>query len=310
MIKTKKNIDIGIDIRGDFALLVGKDDVLPLLSHRKNNSNKGNYGYVGIMGGCTEYSGAVKLSNLALSALRAGAGVSRLIIPESITASVSPYILESTLMPLCDRDGHIVFDREKIDAALFHLASLAVGMGWGESEENAKILSYILENYSIPLLIDADGLNTLSKLDKEILKHTKCSVVLTPHPKEFERLCGVPVKEILSSPVGYAKRFAEEYDVILLLKGASTVVCGKDGTYIVDRGCPGMASAGSGDVLSGILAGMLGYTECSALAVACGAYIAGIAGEMAQKEYTDIAMTSSDTVKMIPKAVKYIRGEE
>ena len=310
VIKTKKNIDIGIDICGDFALLVEKDDVLPLLSHRKNNSNKGNYGYVGIMGGCTEYSGAVKLSNLALSALRAGAGVSRLIIPESITESVSPYILESTLMPLCDRDGHIVFDREKIDAALFHLASLAVGMGWGESEENAKILSYILENYSIPLLIDADGINTLSKLDKEILKYTKCSVVLTPHPKEFERLCGVPVKEILSSPVGYAKRFAEEYGVILLLKGASTVICGKDGTYIVDRGCPGMASAGSGDVLSGILAGMLGYTECSALAVACGAYIAGIAGEMAQKEYTDIAMTSSDTVKMIPKAVKYIRGEE
>ena len=256
VIKTKRNIDIGIDIRGDFALLVSKDDVLPLLSHRKNNSNKGNYGYVGIMGGCTEYSGAVKLSNLALSALRAGAGVSRLIIPESITESVSPYILESTLMPLCDRDGHIVFDKEKIDASLFR------------------------------------------------------SVVLTPHPKEFERLCGVPVKEILSSPVGYAKCFAKEYGVILLLKGASTVICGKDGTYIVDRGCPGMASAGSGDVLSGILAGMLGYTECSALAVACGAYIAGIAGEMAQKEYTDIAMTSSDTVKMIPKAVKYIRGEE
>jgi NAD(P)H-hydrate epimerase len=137
----------------------------------------------------------------------------------------------------------------------------------------------------------------------DILKNTKCRVVLTPHPKEFERISGVAVSEILASPVEHAERFARENGVILLLKGASTVITDGESTFICDRGSAGMATAGSGDVLSGILTGLLGYMECSPTTVALGAYIAGRAGELAAKEYTETAMLAGDTAKMIPKVL-------
>ena len=304
VIKSKKNIDIGIDLKGASAVQAGKELFLPLLSPRKNNSNKGTYGYVGIIGGCTEYSGAVKLANMGACALRAGCGVAKLIVPASIAGSVAPYVLESTLCPLPDEAGHILFDKNAIDGAAARLAALAVGMGWGESAENEKILEYLLAEKALPLIIDADGLNTLAKMDKNLLKTTKCRVVLTPHPKEFERISGVSVSEVSQSPVEYAENFAREYGVILLLKGASTIVTNGEKTYICDRGSAGMATAGSGDVLSGVLAGLLGYMEHSPLTVALGAYLAGAAGELAAAEYTEMGMTAGDTARAIPKAWK------
>ena len=304
LIKSKVNIDIGIGIRGKYAMLVEKEDLLPLLAPRKNHSNKGTYGYVGIIGGCVEYSGAVKLANMGACALRAGCGVAKLIVPESIALSVAPFLLESTLCPLRDDLGHILFDKEKIDSATDRLACLAVGMGWGASPENEKMLSYILSEKAMPLIIDADGLNALAKMDKTLLKNTKCRVVLTPHPKEFERLSGIAVCDVQKDPIEYAEKFARENGIILLLKGAATVITDGETTYIVDRGCAGMATAGSGDVLSGILAGLLGYMEYSPLTVALGAYIAGRAGELAADKNTEIAMTAGDTASMIPLVLK------
>jgi NAD(P)H-hydrate epimerase len=304
VMREKKNIDIGIEIRGEYAILAEKADFLPHIKPRLNHSNKGTYGYVGIMGGCREYSGAVKLAGLGASALRAGCGVAKIIVPESIAASVAPWILEATLLPMREEAGHIIFDTVAIDSALSGLAALSVGMGWGKSHENAKILEYILSEKEIPLIIDADGLNTLAGMDKNLLKNTKCRVVLTPHPKEFERISGIPVAVVLSNPVESAKAFAREYGVILLLKGASTVVTDGEIAYICERGSAGMATAGSGDVLSGVLTGLLGYMEYSPRTVALGAYLAGAAGELAAEEYTSIAMTAGDTARMLPMAWK------
>ena len=301
VMRERKNIDIGIEIRGEYALLAEKETFLPYIKPRANNTNKGTYGYVGIMGGCREYSGAVKLAALGASALRSGCGVAKIIVPESIAAAVAPYVLEETLLPLADNAGHTLFDKAAIDGALAGLASLSVGMGWGKSAENARILEYVLTEKALPLIIDADGLNTLAHMDKDLIRRTACRVVLTPHPKEFERISGVPTSEILKNPVEHAKAFAREYGVILLLKGASTVVTDGDETYICDRGSAGMATAGSGDVLSGVLTGLLGYMEYSPRTVALGAYLAGAAGELAAKEYTEIAMTAGDTARMLPK---------
>lgn len=304
MMHEKKNIDIGIEIRGEYAFLAEKEDFLPYIKTRANNSNKGTYGYVGILGGCREYSGAVKLAGLGASALRCGCGVAKIIVPESIASAVAPYVLEETILPLADKAGHMFFDQAAIDGALAGLSALSVGMGWGKSEENAKILEYILAEKAIPLIIDADGLNTLARMDKNLLANTACRVILTPHPKEFERISGVPTAEILQNPVEYAQIFARKYGVILLLKGASTIVTDGDITYICDRGSAGMATAGSGDVLSGVLTGLLGYMEYSPRTVALGAYIAGIAGELAAEAYTPIAMTAGDTARMLPKVWK------
>ena len=308
IMRTKKNIDIGIEIRGEYALLAEKADFIPHINPRLNCSNKGTYGYVGIMGGCREYSGAVKLAAMGASALRAGCGVAKIIVPESIASYVAPWILESTLLPMRDEAGHIVFDRKALDSALAGLVALSVGMGWGKSAENAKILEYILAEKALPLIIDADGLNTLASMDKNLLKNTACRVVLTPHPKEFERISGVPVAEVLEKPAECAKAFAREYGVIVLLKGASTVVTDGEVTYISERGSAGMATAGSGDVLSGVLTGLLGYMEYSHLTVALGAYLAGSAGELAAEEYTAFAMTAGDTARMLPKAWKELIG--
>ncbi|MBE6666509.1 MAG: NAD(P)H-hydrate dehydratase [Ruminococcaceae bacterium] len=300
----KKNIDIGIEIRGEYAILAEKEDFLPYIKPRVNNSNKGTYGYVGIMGGCREYSGAAKLAGLGASALRSGCGVAKIIIPESIATAVAPYVLEETLLPLADQAGHMLFDKIAIDSALTGLSALSIGMGWGKSEENAKILEYILSEKALTLIIDADGLNTLAHMDKSLLTNTACRVVLTPHPKEFERISNVPTAEISENPVEYAKTFARKYGVILLLKGTSTVVTDGDLTYICDRGSAGMATAGSGDVLSGVLSGLFGYMEYSPRTVALGAYLAGMAGELAAEEYTPIAMTAGDTARMLPKVWK------
>ena len=306
VMREKKNIDIGIEVRGEYAILAEKEDFAKLLKPRLNASNKGSYGYVGIMGGCREYSGAVKLAAMGASALRSGCGVAKIIVPESIAASVAPWLLEATLLPMRDEAGHIIFDKAALDAALSGLAALSVGMGWGKSPENAKILEYILAEKELPLIIDADGLNTLAGMEKSLLKSAKCRVVLTPHPKEFERISGVPVAEVLENPVENAKAFARKYGVILLLKGASTVVTDGEVTYICDRGSAGMATAGSGDVLSGVLTGLLGYMEYSPLPVALGAYLAGSAGELVAEEYTQIAMTAGDTAKMLPKVWKLL----
>ena len=275
--------------------ILKKKDIKNIFPKRDENSNKGDFGYVGIMGGSIEYSGAVKLANLSLASLTSGAGVVRVIIPKEIVNGVMPYLLEQTLFTIESIDGHMIFDKEKI------------GMGWGEGKDNKKILTYILENYEIPVIIDADGLNTLAKMDKEILNKTKCKVILTPHLKEFQRISGYDFEEIKKKPEELALEFTKKYNVILLLKGHKTIVTnGKEG-YIVEKGCPGMATAGSGDVLSGILVGILGYNSPCVLSVAAGAYLAGLAGEIAENKLNDISMKASDTIANIPEAINEIR---
>lgn len=298
-----KRVDLGLPRTSYDLALAEEVDFIGMFGERKRNSHKGAYGYVSILGGCAEYSGAVKLANLALSALKCGCGVSQLIVPASLVQSVSPYLLESTLYLLPDRDGHALFDPEKLSQALSGKKALAVGMGWGSSPENEKILNWILENLDLSLVIDADGLNTLSKMDRRLLSSYRGQVILTPHPKELERLTGIPMPEILQNPLEIAKKYAKETGVILLFKGATTIVTDGENTRLVDRGCPGMATAGSGDVLSGILAGLLGYLPATLETVALGAMLAGIAGELAEAEAGSASMTSSDTVKKIPQAV-------
>ena len=282
-------------------------DLKEIFKERKKESHKGMFGTVGIMGGSVEYSGAIKLSSMSAAAVRSGAGIVRVIVPESIVNSVSPYLLEQTLYPLkCDLNNHITSDNN-LEEALKGLKALALGMGWGKSNEYTKIIDYIIKNFSGKLLIDADGINTLSQMDLNILKNTPNQIILTPHLKEFERLTKINVEKIKQNSIQIAKDFAKKYNVILLLKGATTIVTDGEKVYLIKKAVPGMATAGSGDVLSGILVGMLGYQDANILTVASGALLACIAGEFAQKKYTDISMKAQDTIENIPTAIKYIR---
>ncbi len=302
------NIDIGIELTDAPYFLMEDSDAAALLSPRPSFSNKGTYGYVTLIGGCLEYSGAVKLANLSASAMRAGAGVVKLAVPRSLCSGIMPYILESTLYPLSERDGAIKFDENEIQGALNGVKAVAIGMGLGQRGDNEKIIEYILENYELPVVIDADGLNTLAKMDRRIIKDSECTVVLTPHLKEFERLCGVPMAQIQENPIEYAREYAKSVGAIVLLKGQTTVITNGDTVILSNTGCAGMATAGSGDVLSGIIAALCASRPDALMAVAVGAYINGMAAELAQAEYGDISMIASDTVKYIPDAIKTLKG--
>ena len=303
VIKKLVNVDIGIDLFDNSAMLVEQEDLRGLIGKRPQNSHKGKYGYVSVLGGCSTYSGAIKLAGLSCAALRTGCGVAQLIVPASLEGSVSPYLLESTLGLLPHRDGRMIYDAEALDRCLSGQRALAIGMGWGRSEEYPRILTHLLNNYDFPVVIDADGLNTLAQMDLQILAKTACHVILTPHAAEMARLCKCNVDDVLRDPVGMAQRFAETHGVILLLKGPCTVVTDGENTYLVNRGCAGMATAGSGDVLSGVLVGLLGYAEPTAMTVALGAYLAGRAGELAEEKLNSVSMLASDTVSMLPKAI-------
>ena len=304
VIKKHTTVDIGIKTPDEDVFSLEKSDVAKLFAPRKNYAHKGNYGYVAILGGSVEYSGAAKLANMSTTALRAGCGVVTLAVPDSIAQSVSPYLLESTLMPIpADENGKMRYSPKLLDSILSRYASIAVGMGWGSSESYEDILSYLLKNAHQPLIIDADGLNTLSKMDLNLLKEANAPVILTPHLMEFSRLTGLSIKEIEEDPISRAKAFAKEYGVILLLKGCCTIVTDGKVVYLCNRGSAGMATAGSGDVLSGVLAGMCGYLMPNALTIASGAYLAGMAGELAEEKRGAISMLASDTANEIANAL-------
>ncbi len=184
-------------------------DIKDKFNYRDSDTNKGDYGYVGIMGGCIEYSGAVKLANMSSCALRSGSGVVRLIIPKTIATSIMPYLLEQTIFTIDDEDSKMKFNEKQIDSSLNKIKALAIGMGWNRSIEYEKILEYILLNYNIPIVIDADGLNTLSNMNLEILNNTKCKIILTPHLKEFERLSKIDIEEIKKDSINIAIKLQE-----------------------------------------------------------------------------------------------------
>ncbi|MBR4702516.1 MAG: NAD(P)H-hydrate dehydratase [Oscillospiraceae bacterium] len=305
-----KNIDIGIPAPKRYLRLAEEADFRELLAPRKNFSNKGDYGYVALMGGCRQYSGAAKLASLSRAALRCGCGVGILAVPESIAEAVTPYLLESTLCPLPEKDGCMAFDPAALDGLMGRVKALALGMGWGQGADNAKILTYILRHFEGPLVLDADALNTLASLDRSIFWETKAKLLLTPHLREFTRLSGLTKEEVLADPAEAAERYAAETGAIVLLKGPATLVTDGEETWLTDAGCPGMATAGSGDVLTGVLAGLLGWAPFGPKTAVFGAYLAGKAGEAAQAEQGDIAMTAGDTIDKIPQVLRSLRKGE
>lgn len=279
-------------------------DVKDLVKERNIDSNKGDFGKAGIYGGSIEYSGALKLAYLSLSALRSGCGISRALVKKEVLPLLGPNILEQTLCILPNYNDKF---HDKLKDSIKDLDSLAFGMGLGSDEHLEEVLEFLIKNYTGNLIIDADGLNTLSRMDLNILKNRKCNILLTPHLKEFSRLINKSIEEIKKDSLNLVKEFASTYKITVLLKGHTTIISDGTDTYLVKTGCPGMSSAGSGDVLSGILAGLLAYLNFSLLTISLGVLINGIAGCLAEEDNTDISMLARDTINNIGKSIKYIR---
>ena len=295
------------------AYKIKEQDIIKLFPNRAAECNKGNFGYVALIGGSIEYSGAIRLAAMANAAMRSGAGVASVAAPRSICPIIAEQILEATLIPLSEDKGRLVFNEDDFEAICRRYDCIAFGMGIAMTNETVKAVRYLLENYDKTLIVDADGLNAMSELDKDLIRNTKARLVLTPHIKEFSRLSGMSVDEIKRVPEGAACRLADELGATVLLKGSTTYVAGpsENGSKNVlctDRGCSGMATAGSGDVLSGILSAICVNADDLVTAAAAGAYINGAAGELAESRHSDVTMTASDTASCIAEIIDGLIG--
>ncbi len=277
-------------------------DLRKTIPTRERDCHKGTFGYTALIGGSTRYSGAIRLAYLANAAMRSGAGVVKVAAPCGIVGAISAHILESTIFPLSEKiegNDHLIrFVQSEIDELIGNVKTVTVGMGIGLGSDTEKLLEYLLANYRGQLIIDADALTILSGMDKALLRSSYKKPVLTPHMGEFSRLLGVnnPAQRIEN-----ARNYARDTNTILLLKGPTTVITDGAETILVEAGCPGMATAGSGDVLSGILSALCAYCTDTLSAVAASAYINGKAGEAAQKEVGPTSLIASDTVSKIPE---------
>lgn len=303
VMKSRLNCDIGIRPLDRHISLFEESDAAPLFRPRVNDAHKGAYGYTALIGGSKRYSGAIRLAAMANTAMRSGAGVVKLAVPDCLWPVVAPAVLESTVFPLDDDGSEIVFREEMFAELTANVRTAAFGMGIGLGEGAAQALSWLLEHFTGTLIVDADGLTLLSRIEKEKIRSAACRLVLTPHMKEFSRLTGLPVSGIRENPVVSAEAYAKDTGVVLLLKGPATIVTDGERTLLTDTGCPGMATAGSGDVLSGILAAVLGYVPDPLSGTAAAAWINGKAGELAQERNGSVAMTAGDTAACVRDVV-------
>lgn len=253
--------DIGIPqscYEGCEAVL--SDEVLKeFMPKRPAVSHKGSYGRVLNIAGSGRYTGAALLSTDAV--LKMGAGLCTLATPTRVVNAIAAAVPEAVYLPLSGgADGFISEDgRNELESFLSEnrFSSIAVGCGLGRSETVGKITEYLVKNSDCPVIIDADGINSISE-NINVLKENKNGVVITPHPMEFSRLTGKTVEEIQSDRITLCKSFAEEYNAVTVLKGINTVIAAPTGEAFVNTtGNAGLAKGGSGDVLTGLIASLI-----------------------------------------------------
>lgn len=278
--------------------ILNHEDVLRILPDRDDHAHKGNFGKILLLCGSRGYTGAAYLA--AMGALRSGAGLVFLGVPESIYAIEAVKLNEAIVFPLPDVGGKLskagipeILERlPKMDAVL-------IGPGLGQSEDVFGVVKAVLEHFSGPVILDADGINVIAS-HKDILRGRPAPTILTPHEGEFARLGGV----IGDNRTSAAEAMARGLDCIMLLKGHRTVITDGTVTYINHTGNPGMAVGGSGDVLSGIIVSLLGQGIEPLEAAACGAWIHGAAGDLCAGEMGQYGMLPSDMVAALPRLLK------
>ena len=273
------------------ARLIDKNEAIGLYIPRKKNSHKGDYGHSLIIGGSYGKIGSIALTGIA--ALRTGAGLVTFFSPKCGYQILQTVLPEAMVITDIDENElrNIKFDIEP-DVICF-------GMGAGTSSVSLNAFKQLLQRTSNPMVIDADGLNMLSK-EKELLKSVPKNSVLTPHPKELERLIGKWEDDF--EKLEKAKKFTKKHKVILVIKGAFTFTISGDEMYINNTGNPGMATAGSGDVLSGVITGLISQKYHPLNAAVFGVYLHGRAGDILADEKSYQGMISGDIATNIGRA--------
>jgi NAD(P)H-hydrate epimerase len=287
---------------GDLFLIEG-EDLAPLIGARPGDSHKGDYGHLLVVAGSVGKSGAAILT--ARGGIRVGAGLVTVAVPEPVLSTVEGASLESMAVPLpAAGDG---LGEAALSAATTACAgkdALAVGPGLGTVGETGDTVRQLVSRCIQPLVVDADGLNAFAGRVGELAER-KGETILTPHPGELSRLLGVETKEIVGDRVAAVRRAAAESQATVVLKGHLTLIADPlGGIYVNPTGNPGMATGGSGDVLTGMIAGFLTQGYESLDAARLGVYLHGLAGDLAAAEVGEAGLAAGDLLERVPAAVE------
>ena len=289
-----------IRIEGDSMKIqeLNRQSVLSILPDRDPFGHKGSFGKVLLLCGSRGFTGAAYLA--AMGALRSGAGLVYLGVPESIYAIEAVKLNEPVVFPLPDKEGKLSEEAvPEIRKRLPAMDAVLVGCGLGISEGTLAVVKAVLENAVCPVVLDADGINVLSG-HMDILRGRQYPTILTPHDGEFRRVGGSVGDDRMAS----AGVFASEFGCVLLLKGHRTCITDGQTGYVNGTGNPGMAVGGSGDVLAGILTGLLGQGIEPLKAAACAAWLHGAAGDLCASELGQYAMLPTDMLSALPRLLK------
>jgi NAD(P)H-hydrate epimerase len=282
---------------------------LPKILPRRLDTHKGDYGRILVLAGSCGMTGAACLCSEA--ALRAGAGIVTLGIPESLQGIVASKLTCVMTHPLPETHLKTLAELGRQDILDFsqRFDIVAIGPGLSQYAETKKTILWLLQRIDKPIVLDADGINALSD-NPGILNQVKKHIILTPHPGEMTCLMkGCSAGDVQAKRMEISRKFIENrHNVTLVLKGYKTIVMNREKFYVNETGNPGMATAGSGDVLSGIIAALLGQRYEPFEAAQAGVYVHGLAGDIAAQTVGEISVIATDILDSLPKAFLAYRG--
>ena len=307
-----KTLDIGIPsalAKDVYLEMITPEWVRSHLPSRPSDGHKGTYGHALIIGGCTSYPGAPSLA--AGAALRSGAGLVTLAAPKSIYNAVASHFPEAIHLPLPDNGLGSLHPQSlpTLRAAIGDYSSLALGCGMGRSKPARRFLIELLSPEHAPtqpLVVDADAMNILAETP-DWWERIPTPAVLTPHPGEMSRLTGIPTQEIQSNRIEIARKHARRWGHVVVLKGAYTIVAQPEGTcHVAPFANPLLSVGGTGDVLAGLIAGLLAQGMTPADASACGVFLHGAAAESLRATYGDRGATATDVINALPATTRQL----
>jgi hydroxyethylthiazole kinase-like uncharacterized protein yjeF len=290
--------------------LITAEEVARLIGPRPRDANKGSFGHVLVIGGSLGKAGAAAMAGM--SALRTGAGLSTVATPKSVLATVAGFHPELMTEPCEETEAGTIslraLEYAHIDNLVKGKTVLAVGPGISRADETSEFVLTVVEKYAMPIVLDADGLNAFDgKAEK--LNGKGRALVITPHPGEMARLTGLTIPEVQRDRIGIARAFASEHEVIVVLKGHRTLIAQPDGeVWVNTTGNPGMATGGTGDVLTGMVAGMLAQNPQRVMeAVTAAVHLHGLAGDIACETMGEQSLVATDLIEALPEAFQRVR---
>ncbi|MCX8064234.1 MAG: NAD(P)H-hydrate dehydratase [Candidatus Hydrogenedentes bacterium] len=288
---------------------INAEYVKSIIPRKSRFDHKGRYGHLFVIAGCRYYIGAGKLC--AKAGLRAGTGLVTLGAPESVVGLMSSGLWEVIYFPLKDT-GEGFISEDGVGMALDFSSdkeAVVIGPGVGKHDSTVRFIKRFIKEAKVPLVVDADGLNAVGR-DVSIFNERYCGTVLTPHPGEMARLLECTVKEVQSNRLDFALEYAKKSNSVVVLKGHNTIVANPDGEYVVNpTGGYGLAKGGSGDVLSGLIGGLLAQGMSPYHSAVAGVWIHGMAGDLAEKELHPRSIGASDLLEFIHEVWKILDPE-